>query len=70
MQSNSKNDLVKLLSICGQVAEHKSQKILEHGGQEDSILEALSAEEREQLKDLLTKLQSNWLAGHKEHHQK
>lgn len=29
MKSNSKNELVKLISICGQVAEHKSEKMQE-----------------------------------------
>ena len=67
MQSNSKNELVKLLSICGQVAEHKSEKIQQHGGDESAVLAALSAEEQETLKMLLTKLQGNWLEGHREH---
>ena len=31
MKSVSKNELVKLLSICVQVAEHKSEKMQEHG---------------------------------------
>ena len=27
MKSNSKHSLVNLLSLCGQIAEHKSEKI-------------------------------------------
>ena len=42
MKSVSKQELVKLLSICGQVAEHKSGKMQEHGRNEDEILSALS----------------------------
>ena len=38
MKSNSKHELVKLISICGQVAEHKSEKAQEHGKNEDTIL--------------------------------
>ena len=30
MKSVSKNEMVKLLSICGQVAEHKSEKMQDH----------------------------------------
>ena len=70
MQSNSKNELVRLLSICGQVAEHKSEKIQEHGGDESAVLNALSESEQNTLKELLSKLQKNWIEGHKEHLQK
>ena len=68
MKSNSKNDLVRKLSICGQVAEHKSEKVQEHGGDEDRIMAALSDEEKTQLDALLTKLQAAWLEDHKAHH--
>ncbi len=68
MKSVSKQELVKLLSICGQVAEHKSGKMQEHGRNEDEILSALSREEQQQLKNLLQKLQSQWLEDHSEHH--
>ena len=44
MKSNSKHPLVKQLSICGQVAEHKSEKIQANGGDEEMILKALSEE--------------------------
>ena len=70
MKSNSKNDLVKKLSICGQVAEHKSEKMREHGGDESAILAVLTDAEREQLDALLSKLQSAWLEDHKAHHAK
>ncbi len=58
MKSNSKNELVRLLSICGQVAEHKSEKMQENGRDEDEILAAISADEQETLKAILLKLQS------------
>lgn len=69
MKSVSKHELIKLISICGQVAEHKSEKMQEHGKDEAEILTALSAEEQEQLKMLLQKLQTQWLADHAAHHQ-
>lgn len=68
MKSNSKQPLVKLLSICGQVAEHKSEKVQQHGGDEDLILSALSEEEQHQLQTLLETLQKAWLKDHAEHH--
>ena len=70
MKSNSKNELVKLLSICGQVAEHKSEKMQEHGVDESQILSALSEEEQEQLKSILSKMQSQWLKDHAQHHKR
>ncbi len=70
MKSVSKNELVKLLSICGQVAEHKSEKMQEHGRDEKEILSALSSDEQEILKTILQKLQKQWLQDHAEHHKK
>lgn len=70
MKSNSKNELVKLISICGQVAEHKSEKMQEKKVDESKILEGLSLEEQVQLKTLLNKLQSHWLKQHKMHYNK
>ena len=58
MKSNSKNELLRVLSICGQVAEHKSEKMQENGRDEDEILAAISADEQETLKAILLKLQS------------
>ena len=68
MKSGSKHELVKLLSICGQVAEHKSEKMQQHKKDEAEILAVLSKEEQEQLKQLLQKLQSQWLKDHAAHH--
>ncbi|MGN0348055.1 MAG: hypothetical protein ACI4DR_00825 [Roseburia sp.] len=68
MKSNSKNELVKLISICGQVAEHKSEKMQEFGKDEELILSALSEEEKKQLAELLGKLQKQWLRDHAAHH--
>lgn len=70
MKSNSKNDLVRKLSICGQVAEHKSEKMQENQVDEAAILSVLTADEQAQLDALLTKLQSAWLTDHKAHHTK
>lgn len=70
MKSNSKHELVKLISICGQVAEHKSEKAQEHGKEEDTILSALTTEEQKQLQTLLTKLQAQWLKDHAAHHKR
>lgn len=68
MKSGSGNALVRQLSICGQVAEHKSEKIREHGGDEEQILAPLSQEERQTLTQLLGKLQAHWLQDHAAHH--
>ena len=70
MKSNSKNELVKLLSICGQVAEHKSEKMQEHGLDESQILSALSQKEQTQFGTILRKLQSHWLEEHAQHHKR
>lgn len=70
MKSNSKNPLVKQLSICGQVAEHKSEKIQGNSGDEEVILKALSEEQRGQLAELLDILQKDWLQSHAAHHRK
>lgn len=71
MKSISKDPLVKQLSICGQVAEHKSEMIQTHGdGNEDKILSVLNDEEKETLEQILNKLQQAWLNDHKEHHNK
>lgn len=70
MKSNSKNKLVNKLSLCGQVAEHKSEKIREHGGDEEGILRALTEEEKAQLDAILTKLQTAWIEDHRANHPK
>ena len=68
MKSGRKNELVKLISICGQVAEHKSEKMQQFGKDEAEILAVLSDEEKAQLKALLQKLQTQWLKDHAAHH--
>ena len=70
MKSNSLHPLVKQLSLCGQIAEHKAQMLREHGGEEASVLDALTAEQQKQLEALLTLLQKRWLEDHTAHHQK
>ncbi len=68
MKSGSKHPLIRQLSICGQVAEHKSEKVREHGGDEAAILSALNAEQQSQLAALLEILQGAWLKDHAQHH--
>ena len=70
MKSNSLDPIVKQLSLCGQIAEHKAQMLREHGGEEASVLDALTAEQQNQLAALLTILQKRWLEDHAAHHQK
>lgn len=70
MKSNSRNTLVNKLSICGQVAEHKSEMCQSHGRDEGTILAVLSDDEKEQLDALLSKLQTAWLEDHKAHAKK
>ncbi|MGN0307592.1 MAG: hypothetical protein ACI4DN_05185 [Lachnospiraceae bacterium] len=70
MKTNSKNEMVKLISICGQIAEHKSEKVQERGGDESIILSALTESEQQQLKELLTKLQKKWASDHAAHHRR
>ena len=68
MKSESKHPLIHQLSICGQVAEHKSEMIRTHLGDEAQILSALNEEQQSQLQSLLDILQSAWLKDHAEHH--
>ncbi len=65
MKTNSKHTLVKLISICGQIAEHKSEKMQQHGMDESEIVSILSTEEQQTLNELLTKLQQKWVADKK-----
>ncbi|MDO4357921.1 MAG: hypothetical protein Q4E13_15580, partial [Clostridia bacterium] len=62
--------LVNLLSLCGQIAEHKSEKMQEHGGDESAILSALSEEQQSQLQAILETLRQAWLKDHAAHHKK
>ena len=68
MKSESRHPLIRQLSICGQVAEHKSEKVREHGGDEATILSALDADQQAQLTSLLEILQGAWLKDHAQHH--
>lgn len=68
MNSNSKNEVIKLLSICGQIAEHKSEKMQEHNMDEAMLLKNLTDDEQNQLKSILNKLKTNWVEEHKKHH--
>lgn len=68
MKSESRHPLIRQLSICGQVAEHKSEKVREHDGNEEDILSALNPQQQAQLAALLDILQSAWLKDHAQHH--
>lgn len=70
MKSNSKHPLVNLLSLCGQIAEHKSEKTQAHGGDEGVILSALTEAQQEELRQLLETLHQAWLRDHAERHGK
>lgn len=67
-KSSSKNALVRQLYLCGQIAEHKSQKSQEHGKDEELIFSVLTEEEKITLSALLSKLQAQWAKDHAEHH--
>ena len=68
MKSISKHPLVNLLSLCGQIAEHKSEKIQAHDGDERAILASLSEAQQDQLREILETLRQAWIADHAEHH--
>ena len=42
----------------------------EHGGDENEILSALTAQQQDQLRALLETLRQAWLRDHAEHHRK
>ena len=70
VKSCSNHELVRLLSICGQVEEHKREKMRDNGVGEAQTLGALAEREQQLLRDLLTKLQKQWLQDHAQHHRK
>lgn len=70
MKSECLDPLVKQLSVCGQIAEHKAQMFRLHGKEEASVMAALSPEQKTQLAELLSKLQASWLEDHAAHHKK
>ena len=65
MKSICKNELVKLISICGQIAEHKGEKMAAHNIDDCELLASLSGEEQQELERLLNKLKTNWFEDHK-----
>ncbi len=66
MKTVSKNQLLQLLSISGQIVEHKCEKMQERGMDETQLLKVLEEEEKEELTRLLQKLQKQWFADNKE----
>ena len=65
MKSICKNELVKLISVCGQIAEHKGEKMAAHNIDDSELLMSLSTEECIELERLLNKLKTNWFEDHK-----
>ena len=65
MKSVSKNELVKQISICGQLIEKKSQHLQKINVDEEKLVCCLSSEEQQTLTELLSKLQSYWIEAHK-----
>ena len=63
----SENELVRLLTKCGKVAEHKSGKMRERGKDESAMFRCLTEEEQSALKELLSKLQTTWKEDHRKH---
>ncbi len=64
----SENELVRLLTKCGKVAEHKSEKMRQHGKDESDMFQCLTEEEQVELKGFLSKLQTTWKEEHQKHH--
>lgn len=65
---DSAQPLVRALVLCGRVAEHKSEKMREHGREESEMFAALTAEEQAELQKLLDKLSGRWEEEHLRHH--
>lgn len=66
MKTVSKNQLLQLIAMSGQIVEHKCEKMQEHGMDETQLLKALEENEKEELTRLLKKLQTQWFADNKE----
>ncbi len=66
--ADSENPLVRLLVACGRVAEHRSEKMQEHGADEAQMFACLTEAERETLGSLLGKLESAWREEHQRYH--
>lgn len=66
--AGSENELVRLLTKCGKVAEHKSEKMREHGKDEAVMFQCLTGEEKAKLQELLSKLQTTWKEDHAKHY--
>ena len=65
MKSICKNKLAKLISECGQIAEHKGEKMSAHGINDDELIKGLSLDEQTTLENLLNKLKKQWFEDHK-----
>lgn len=70
VECNSNHPMVKKLAKCGRIVEHKSEKMLQHGVDEQRMFDALSEDEQKQLLLLLDKLEEKWKADHAKHHAK
>ena len=70
MNSVSKNELVKQISLCGQMIERKVVHFQEKNVDEEILLACFTQGEKDTLKELLSKMQNYWIEAHKKAHQK
>ncbi|MBQ9269261.1 MAG: hypothetical protein IJ206_07030 [Oscillospiraceae bacterium] len=64
----SDQPLVRLLVACGRVAEHRSEKMREHGADEAKMFQCLTGDEQAALQQILEKLEQTWREDHAKHH--
>lgn len=64
MNSECTDETVKLLSLCGQIAEHESAMMKVHNISDKALLGVIKPQEREELKGILEKLYSKWQEIH------
>jgi len=67
-RTQSENPLVRLLASCGRTAEHRSERVREHGADEAQMFQCLTENERAELQRILEKLDETWREEHAKHH--
>lgn len=70
MKSDCVNDTAKLLSLCGQIAEHESAMMRQHNISDDTLFRVLDERENKELHEILSKLYTKWESIHKAHKNK
>lgn len=60
----SENKLVAKLIKCGKIAQHKSEKMLEHNVDENNMLDSLNENQQKELFQLLDILETKWFNDH------